>query len=47
MLYGGSIPPGRFQGRDVTIQEVFEAVGAHAAGQDRPTRSSHELEDAA
>src|ERR1700750_139798 len=28
MLYGGSIPPGRFQGRDVTIQEVFEAVGA-------------------
>ena len=32
MLYGGSIPPGRFQGKDVTIQEVFEAVGAHAAG---------------
>ena len=32
MLYGGSIPPGRFKGRDVTIQEVFEAVGAHAAG---------------
>ena len=32
MLYGGSIPPGRFQGHDVTIQEVFEAVGAHAAG---------------
>ena len=32
MLYGGSIPPGRFQGRDVTIQDVFEAVGAHAAG---------------
>jgi dihydroxy-acid dehydratase len=32
MLYGGSIAPGRFQGRDVTIQEVFEAVGAHAAG---------------
>jgi dihydroxy-acid dehydratase len=32
MLYGGSIPPGRFEGRDVTIQEVFEAVGAHAAG---------------
>src|ERR687893_2225499 len=32
MLYGGSIPPGRFQGQDVTIQEVFEAVGAHAAG---------------
>ena len=32
MLYGGSIPPGRFEGRDVTIQDVFEAVGAHAAG---------------
>jgi dihydroxy-acid dehydratase len=33
MLYGGSIKPGRFRGEDVTIQEVFEAVGAHAAGQ--------------
>jgi dihydroxy-acid dehydratase len=32
MLYGGSIPPGRFRGHDVTIQDVFEAVGAHAAG---------------
>jgi dihydroxy-acid dehydratase len=32
MLYGGSISPGRFEGEDVTIQEVFEAVGAHAAG---------------
>jgi dihydroxy-acid dehydratase len=32
MLYGGSIPPGHFEGHDVTIQEVFEAVGAHAAG---------------
>ncbi|MGH9705329.1 MAG: dihydroxy-acid dehydratase [Candidatus Acidiferrales bacterium] len=32
MLYGGSIAPGRFQGRDVTIQDVFEAVGAFAAG---------------
>jgi dihydroxy-acid dehydratase len=31
-LYGGSIMPGRFQGRDVTIQDVFEAVGACAAG---------------
>jgi dihydroxy-acid dehydratase len=27
MLYGGSIDPGRFRGRDVTIQDVFEAVG--------------------
>src|SRR6058998_2828724 len=32
MLYGGSIMPGRFHGQDVTIQDVFEAVGAHAAG---------------
>ena len=32
MLYGGSIAPGKFKGRDVTIQEVFEAVGAHASG---------------
>ena len=31
MLYGGSIAPGRFQGREVTIQDVFEGVGAHAA----------------
>jgi dihydroxy-acid dehydratase len=32
MLYSGSIPPGRYKGQDVTIQEVFEAIGAHAAG---------------
>jgi dihydroxy-acid dehydratase len=32
MLYGGSIHPGNFHGRDVTIQDVFEAVGRHAAG---------------
>ena len=32
MLYGGAIAPGRFEGRDLTIQDVFEAVGAHAAG---------------
>jgi dihydroxy-acid dehydratase len=32
VLYGGSIAPGRWHGRDVTIQDVFEAVGAHAAG---------------
>lgn len=31
-LYGGSILPGRFRGRDVTVLDVFEAVGAHAAG---------------
>jgi dihydroxy-acid dehydratase len=46
MLYGGSIPPGRFQGRDVTIQEVFEAVGAHAAGR-MTDEELHELEGAA
>ncbi len=32
MLYGGSIMPGSFQQHDVTIQDVFEAVGAHASG---------------
>jgi dihydroxy-acid dehydratase len=32
MLYGGSIMPGHFQGHDVTIQDVFEAVGRHASG---------------
>ena len=32
MLYSGSIPPGHYNGQDVTIMDVFEAVGAHAAG---------------
>ena len=32
MLYGGSIPPGRYKGHDITIMDVFEAVGASAAG---------------
>jgi dihydroxy-acid dehydratase len=32
MLYGGSIPPGRFQGHDVTVGDVYEAIGAHATG---------------
>jgi dihydroxy-acid dehydratase len=32
LLYGGSIAPGHFENRQVTIQDVFEAVGAHAAG---------------
>lgn len=31
-MYGGSILPGRFRGRDVTVQDVFEAVGQHAVG---------------
>jgi dihydroxy-acid dehydratase len=32
MIYGGSIAPGRYQDRDLTVQDVFEAVGAYAAG---------------
>src|SRR5215204_4769198 len=32
ILYGGSILPGRHKGHDITIQDVFEAVGAHARG---------------
>jgi len=32
VLYGGSILPGQYKGRDLTVQDVFEAVGAHAAG---------------
>jgi dihydroxy-acid dehydratase len=32
VLYGGSIAPGQFEGHSVTIQDVFEAVGAHARG---------------
>jgi dihydroxy-acid dehydratase len=32
VFYSGSIAPGRYRGRDVTVQDVFEAVGAHAAG---------------
>ncbi|MEQ9326983.1 MAG: dihydroxy-acid dehydratase [Rhodospirillales bacterium] len=31
-IYGGSILPGRFRGKDVTVQDVFEAVGQHSAG---------------
>ena len=33
LLYGGSIMPGKYKGVDVTIQDVFEGVGKHAAGQ--------------
>ena len=32
VLYNGSIAPGRWRGRDVTIQDVFEAIGQHSAG---------------
>src|SRR5213596_2330759 len=44
VLYGGSIQPGRFRGRDVTIQDLFEAVGANAAGK-MSDRDLKELED--
>jgi len=46
VLYGGPIAPGRFQGHDVTIQDVFEAVGACAAGK-MSERELCELEDVA
>jgi len=46
MLYGGSILPGTFRGRDVTIQDVFEAVGRHAAGR-MTDEELTELENAA
>ncbi|HEV7161984.1 MAG TPA: dihydroxy-acid dehydratase, partial [Solirubrobacteraceae bacterium] len=46
MLYGGSIRPGWFKGEQVTIQQVFEAVGAHAAGK-ITEQELHELEEAA
>jgi dihydroxy-acid dehydratase len=46
MLYGGSIMPGRFRDRDVTIQDVFEAVGACVAGKMTETELQ-ELEDRA
>src|SRR5215470_8364585 len=46
MLYGGPTAPGRFEGKDVTIQDVFEAVGSVAAGTLSPLRLAA-LEDAA
>lgn len=45
-LYGGSILPGRFRGKDVTVLDVFEAVGAHAAGR-LSDADLHELETVA
>ncbi len=42
-MYGGSILPGTFQGRDVTVVDVFEAVGQHAAGK-MSDEELHELE---
>ncbi len=46
LLYGGSILPGHYKGADITILEVFEAVGAHAAGKITDAEL-HELEEAA
>ena len=46
VLYNGSIAPGRYKGRDVTIQDVFEVVGAHAAGRVGP-EEVHALENVA
>jgi dihydroxy-acid dehydratase len=46
MLYGGSIRPGQWQGNEVTIQQVFEAVGSYASGA-ISERELHELEDVA
>ena len=45
-VYGGSILPGRFKGRDVTVGDVFEGVGQHAAGK-MSDAELHELECAA
>ncbi|MEZ5924826.1 MAG: dihydroxy-acid dehydratase [Hyphomicrobiaceae bacterium] len=42
-VYGGSILPGRFHGKDVTIVDVFEAVGQHSAGK-MDDEDLHELE---
>jgi dihydroxy-acid dehydratase len=46
MLYGGSIRPGHYKGEDVTIQQVFEAVGAYAAGK-ITEQELHDLEEVA
>ncbi len=42
-MYGGSILPGRFRGKDVTVQDVFEGVGMHSAGK-MSADDLHELE---
>src|SRR5579859_4768669 len=42
-MYGGSILPGKFKGRDVTVVDVFEAVGMHSAG-NMSDEDLHELE---
>ena len=45
-LYGGSIMPGKFRGKDVTVVDIFEGVGMHAAGR-MSDADLHELECAA
>jgi dihydroxy-acid dehydratase len=46
VLYGGTIAPGKYKGKDVTIQDVYEAIGANAAGKMSDT-DLHELENVA
>ncbi|HET6180808.1 MAG TPA: dihydroxy-acid dehydratase [Candidatus Sulfotelmatobacter sp.] len=46
VLYGGTIAPGNYRGKDVTIQDVFEAVGANAAGK-ITDQELHDIEDVA
>ncbi|HYY44935.1 MAG TPA: dihydroxy-acid dehydratase [Actinomycetota bacterium] len=46
ILYSGSIAPGKWRGRDVSIQDVYEAIGAHAAGK-MSAEDLHELESSA
>jgi dihydroxy-acid dehydratase len=46
VFYGGTIAPGSYHGKDVTIQDVFEAVGANAAGK-MTDQELHDLEDVA
>src|ERR1700693_228414 len=46
VLYGGTIAPGQYRGKDVTIQDVYEAIGANVAGK-ISDKELHELENAA
>ncbi len=45
-MYGGSILPGKYKGKDITIQDVFEAVGQHASGE-MSDQELHDIECAA
>src|SRR2546423_10705263 len=46
VLYGGTIAPGNYRGKDVTIQDVYEAIGANAAGK-LTDKELHELANVA